>query len=144
MSYVMNAVFKATDGISPILTSIGQIGEKVVAGLEDGFLGVNSSVGQSAKMFSEASASISKISGEMSGIVSQSEQVSAAIDGESETLRKNAQSLQLKADEAERAAEADRKHYEELLNQSTAEEKASESMSQSVEIARQRLSLIHI
>jgi len=53
-------------------------------------------------------------------------------------LRKNAQSLQLKADEAERAAEADRKHYEELLNQSTAEEKASESMSQSVEIARQR------
>lgn len=138
MSYVMNAVFKATDGISPILTSIGQIGEKVVAGLEDGFLGVNSSVGQSAKMFSEASASISKISGEMSGIVSQSEQVSAAIDGESETLRKNAQSLQLKADEAERAAEADRKHYEELLNQSTAEEKASESMSQSVEIARQR------
>ena len=136
MSYVMNAVFKATDGISPILTSIGQIGEKVVAGLEDGFLGVNSSVGQSAKMFSEAS--ISKISGEMSGIVSQSEQVSAAIDGESETLRKNAQSLQLKADEAERAAEADRKHYEELLNQSTAEEKASESMSQSVEIARQR------
>ena len=37
MSYVMNAVFKATDGISPILTSIGQIGEKVVAGLEDGF-----------------------------------------------------------------------------------------------------------
>lgn len=138
MSYVMNAVFKATDGISPILTSIGQIGEKVVAGLEDGFLGVNSSVGQSAKMFSEASASISKISGEMSGIVSQSEQVSAVIDGESETLRKNAQSLQLKADEAERAAEADRKHYEELLNQSTAEEKASESMSQSVEIARQR------
>lgn len=138
MSYVMNAVFKATDGISPILTSIGQIGEKVVAGLEDGFLGVNSSVGQSAKMFSEASASISKISGEMSGIVSQSEQVSAAIDGESETLRKNVQSLQLKADEAERAAEADRKHYEELLNQSTAEEKASESMSQSVEIARQR------
>lgn len=138
MSYVMNAVFKATDGISPILTSIGQIGEKVVAGLEDGFLGVNSSVGQSAKMFSEASASISKISGEMSGIVSQSEQVSAAIDGESETLRKNAQSLQLKADEAERAAEADRKHYEELLNQSTAEEKASESMRQSVEIARQR------
>lgn len=138
MSYVMNAVFKATDGISPILTSIGQIGEKVVAGLEDGFLGVNSSVGQSAKMFSEASASISKISGEMSGIVSQSEQVSAAIDGESETLRKNAQSLQLKADEAERAAEAYRKHYEELLNQSTAEEKASESMSQSVEIARQR------
>lgn len=138
MSYVMNAIFKATDGISPILTSIGQIGEKVVAGLEDGFLGINSSIGQSAKMFSEASASISKVSGDMSGIVSQSELVSVVMDGESETLRKNAQSLQLKADEAERAAEADRKHYEEILNQSSAEEKASESMNKSVEIARQK------
>lgn len=129
---------RLVDEVSSAMNNIGDSGTKVIAGLEDGFLGVNSSVGQSAKMFSEASASISKISGEMSGIVSQSEQVSAAIDGESETLRKNAQSLQLKADEAERAAEADRKHYEELLNQSTAEEKASESMSQSVEIARQR------
>ena len=62
--------------------------------------------------------------------------------GESEEIRKNAQSLQMKADAAERAAASARSHYEEILNQIETEGEASDALKNSaVEALKEAVNL---
>ncbi len=128
MSYVMNAVFKATDGISPILTSIGQIGEKVVAGLEDGFVNVSSEISHTSKAAAEASASIAKLSGDVTETVTQSRLLANAAENQANKLEHAAEKAREKADSDSQAASEARKFYEGLQKQLLSVDKVTEAM----------------
>ncbi|MGN0613037.1 MAG: phage tail tape measure protein [Porcipelethomonas sp.] len=133
MAYAMSSIIRLIDEASPVLNNIGSTGTRVVAGLEEGFVRVNSAVDRAAKAISDSSEFVSKFESSTSGITTQSEYLAAAIANESEELRRNAQSLQLKADKAERAAESERRHYEEIQKEIDAEENASDALKEKAE-----------
>lgn len=126
MGYVMNVTFKLNDQVSSTLNNIGNTGTKVIAGMEDNFVKVNSQISQTAKTTSQASASLEKLSGDTSGAAAQSRLLANAMAEEADKMRKTAQTAQLKADTTERMAEMARRRYNDVLKEIEAESKSEE------------------
>ena len=126
MGYVMNVTFKLNDQVSSTLNNIGNTGTKVIAGMEDNFVKVNSQISQTAKTTSQASASLEKLSGDTSGAAAQSRLLADAMADEADKMRKTAQTAQLKADTTERMAEMARRRYNDVIKEIEAESKSEE------------------
>lgn len=126
MGYVMNVEFKLNDQVSSGLNNIGNTGTRVIAGMEDDFVRVNSQITQTAKTTSQASASLARLSGDTSGAAAQSRLLADAMSDEADKMRKTAQTAQLKADTTERMAEMARRRYNDILKEIEAESKSEE------------------
>ena len=91
MAYVMSSVIRFVDEASPVLNNIGNTGTRTIAGLEEGFIRVDSAISRVTKGISETSDFLSAFAGDISDAALRSENFSNAVFDESEELRKNAQ-----------------------------------------------------
>lgn len=136
----MNATFKLVDQVSSVLNNIGTNGKRVIAGMEDDFVRVNSHITQTSRTTAQASASLSKLSGDISGAAAQSRLLANAMADEAEKMHKAAQNAQLKADTTERMAEMARRHYNEILKDIEAETKSENASKKSIEAMKEKAS----
>ena len=136
----MNATFKLVDQVSSVLNNIGTNGKRVIAGMEDDFVRVNSHITQTSRTTAQASASLSKLSGDISGAAAQSRLLASAMADEAEKMHKAAQNAQLKADTTERMAEMARRHYNEILKDIEAETKFENASKKSIEAMKEKAS----
>ncbi len=91
MGYVMTAEIKLTDKVSPVLNDIGTNGKRVIAGMEEDFAKLNSSMSKTSRTANRISASLAKLSGDTSQVVSHSRELATAMVDEAEKMRKVAQ-----------------------------------------------------
>ena len=98
MGYVMTAEIKLTDKVSPVLNDIGTNGKRIIAGMEEDFAKVNSSMNNTSKTAAQVSASLARLSGDTSQAASHSRELATAMVDEAEKMRKAAQTAQMKAD----------------------------------------------
>ena len=138
MGYVMTAEIKLTDKVSPVLNDIGTNGKRVIAGMEEDFAKVNSSMNNTSKTAAQVSASLARLSGDTSQAASHSRELATAMVDEAEKMRKAAQTAQLKADKSERIAEIARRNYTEIEKQIAAEAKSKDASEKSTKAMNEK------
>ncbi|MBQ3566231.1 MAG: phage tail tape measure protein [Oscillospiraceae bacterium] len=138
MGYVMTAEIKLTDKVSPVLNDIGTNGKRIIAGMEEDFAKVNSSMNNTSKTAAQVSASLARLSGDTSQAASHSRELATAMVDEAEKMRKAAQTAQMKADKSERMAEIARRNYTEIEKQIAAEAKSKDASEKSTKAMNEK------
>lgn len=77
---------RLVDEVSSAMNNIGDSGTKVIAGLENGFVNVSSEISHTSKAAAEASASIAKLSGDVTETVTQSRLLANAAENQANKL----------------------------------------------------------
>ena len=119
---------RLVDEVSSAMNNIGDSGTKVIAGLEDGFVNVSSEISHTSKAAAEASASIAKLSGDVTETVTQSRLLANAAENQANKLEHAAEKAREKADSDSQAASEARKFYEGLQKQLLSVDKVTEAM----------------
>ena len=119
---------RLVDEVSSAMNNIGDSGTKVIAGLENGFVNVSSEISRTSKAAAEASASIAKLSGDVTETVTQSRLLANAAENQANKLEHAAEKAREKADSDSQAASEARKFYEGLQKQLLSVDKVTEAM----------------
>ena len=119
---------RLVDEVSSAMNNIGDSGTKVIAGLENGFVNVSSEISHTSKAAAEASASIAKLSGDVTETVTQSRLLANAAENQANKLEHAAEKAREKADSDSQAASEARKFYEGLQKQLLSVDKVTEAM----------------
>ena len=119
---------RLVDEVSSAMNNIGDSGTKVIAGLENGFVNVSSEISHTSKAAAEASASIAKLSGDVTETVTQSRLLANAAENQANKLEHAAEKAREKADSDSQAASEARKFYEVLQKQLLSVDKVTEAM----------------
>ena len=119
---------RLVDEVSSAMNNIGDSGTKVIAGLENGFVNVSSEISHTSKAAAEASASIAKLSGDVTETVTQSRLLANAAENQANKLENAAEKAREKADSDSQAASEARKFYEGLQKQLLSVDKVTEAM----------------
>lgn len=119
---------RLVDEVSSAMNNIGDSGTKVIAGLENGFVNVSSEISHTSKAAAEASASIAKLSGDVTETVTQSRLLANAAENQANKLEHAAEKAREKADSDSQAASEARKFYEGLQKQLLFVDKVTEAM----------------
>lgn len=119
---------RLVDEVSSAMNNIGDSGTKIIAGLENGFVNVSSEISHTSKAAAEASASIAKLSGDVTETVTQSRLLANAAENQANKLEHAAEKAREKADSDSQAASEARKFYEGLQKQLLSVDKVTEAM----------------
>lgn len=119
---------RLVDEASSAMNNIGESGTKVIAGLEGGFVNLSSEISRTSKTTAEASASIAKLSGDVTETVTQYRLLANAAESQANKLEHAAEKSREKADIDSKAASEAREFYEDLQKQLLSVDKVTEAM----------------